>query len=1211
MHLRRIELQGFKTFYRRTVIDLPKGVTAVVGPNGSGKSNLSDAIRWALGEQSMRPLRIRRAEDVIFGGTDSRSRTGMAEVLLVFDNSDSWLPTPYAEVVIGRRLFRSGESEYSLNGSRVRLRDIVDLMSAGGLGSGGASIVSQGHVDATLSQRPEERRSFLEEVAGIGRFQARRDQAEQRLIATRRNLDRLRDLVAEIEPGLETLRRQAEVAEHGRELELEFQEARVSLARHRLDVIGDQITEAESREQVVAKRMAEFSVTSAADLNRQASEADLDVQTQNAEVGTCRIEEGSSLDTLRELEARQQRLRERLVNLTARAEDISERSDALNGRQASIESDEAQDRAALAELTPRVGQRAQRLMHVNELFAAARAAADRRNVRADELAELQACRAMLRDREERIERDCGGIRESRADMVKHHEVATSEAEQARAAVTAEQARVTHAAKEERDAEARASDTESEVRRLAQERITTERALAGHSARLDALDAERHSLLSVDSANGALGSAGGDDISHVDGVLGKVRVLLPQTPMHNAHLLELALPGLLDDWIIGTADDSAAAGAAAGDIKLTSIGLRPLESPGAPVVSKKLREHPDVLGSLDRYVDVNDDRLAKILRRIAVVLDLDAALRVRAACAGLTLPPIVALTGASVDAAGAIHIGHVEPMANHAAVRLQDIERLVDQATEGKLAAEGAVAQAAALAQIASTRAEQGRELRTERTAEHTQARELLTTAVGGSERASGRLATASERQAEAANRLASLQDELENISDERKAVELALSDVQVDGCGDDVVSDLSAIEHEHATLTADERADEARIAELRAQSDARSAHARHMENEQSHVAALTAEVEESIASTRSESNAVDSEVGRAVTTVDEARNAARDAELAMVETRLTAQRLHMQAAQRAEEERRAAEDLNAAQRETERLAERLGDLKRVAREDLGVGDLTPCRLDEPAGRVERRIAELRRDLAELGPLNPLAPDAYRTQRARVDGAREQIEDLEGAEENLRTLAARLQRELHSQFVTTFEDINTQFGRLFQEMFEGGSAAMTLTSPDDVETTGVEFHVRLPGKRQQEMAALSGGERSLVSTALIMALLHVRKSPFCVLDEVDAALDDANVERFCRQLNRLGSQSQMLVITHNAITVESAAAIYGVTMSEEGVSDLLSLSMGGAPTKSLRSPKGGSGNDPAYSPNGASGHNGAHGASATNHRARTTRVETTT
>jgi len=319
----------------------------------------------------------------------------------------------------------------------------------------------------------------------------------------------------------------------------------------------------------------------------------------------------------------------------------------------------------------------------------------------------------------------------------------------------------------------------------------------------------------------------------------------------------------------------------------------------------------------------------------------------------------------------------------------------------------------------------------------------------------------------------------------------------------------------------------------------------------------------------------------------------------------------MQATQRTEEERRVADDLNAAQRETERLAERLAELQRVAGEELGLDNLIPKRLSEPQGRVERRVAELRRDLAELGPLNPLAPEAYREQQARVDDAHEQIADLEGAQENLQELASRLQRDLHEQFVSTFTAINSHFARLFHEIFGGGSATMVLTSPDDVETTGIEFHVQLPGKRKQELAALSGGERALVSTALIMALLQVRESPFCVLDEVDAALDDTNVERFCQQLHRLANRSQMLVISHNPITVESAAAIYGVTMSEEGVSELLSMSMDGVATNGVYGRNGSNGHSQSNGRNGSNGHSGSNGRNGSEDQSRTAEVMSAT
>ena len=488
------------------------------------------------------------------------------------------------------------------------------------------------------------------------------------------------------------------------------------------------------------------------------------------------------------------------------------------------------------------------------------------------------------------------------------------------------------------------------------------------------------------------------------------------------------------------------------------------------------------------------------------------------------------------------------------------------------------------------------------------AREHLTAAVGTNERAVARSAAVIEQRADATRRLESLQEELGRITGERGDADRALRELPGERPTEtEEPRDFAELEHEHSGATADQRSDEAKLSELRARHEARTTQLRPIEAEHEKVVGLVAAVEISQASTTLEASGIAARFADATGATDAARLAARDAELGFLETRLSAQRLQMQATQRTEEERRVADDLNAAQRETERLSERLSELQRVASEELGLDNLPPQRLSEPQGRVERRVADLRRDLAELGPLNPLAPETYREQQARVDDTHKQIADLEGAQENLQELASRLQQELHEQFVSTFTAINSHFARLFHEIFGGGSATMVLTSPDDVETTGIEFHVQLPGKRKQELAALSGGERALVSTALIMALLQVRESPFCVLDEVDAALDDTNVERFCQQLHRLANRSQMLVISHNPITVESAEAIYGVTMREEGVSELLSMSMDGVATNGMYGRNGSNGHSQSNGRNGSNGHSRSNGRNGSDVQSRTAEV----
>jgi len=1160
VHLRRIELQGFKTFSRRTVVELPHGVTAVVGPNGSGKSNLADAIRWALGEQTLRTLRVRRSEEMIFGGTASRPRTGMAEVLLVFDNADAWLPTPYAEVVIGRRLFRSGESEYTLNGARVRLRDIVDLMSAGGIGAGGASIVSQGQIDATLRQRPEERRSFLEEVAGIGRFQARRDQAERRLTGTRRNLERLRDLVAEIEPGLETLRRQAEIAEHGRELEAELRAARIALLRHRLDAVGRQIAEAEEREQTVARRMAALTATPAAELRRQASAADLDAQSHDAELRRRREDETAAAGALGALEARQHQLRERLVHLEARAADVPARDQALGARQAALEAESTQEDRTHQDLAQRVESRAGRLERLAAALADARAAADARHAQASKLAELTARDAMVRERADQLTKEQSGLAGEQASLAHAQQAADQEAAASTQQVAAARRRVEQAAADDQSAEAEAGAAHAAQQARANDLAAAERLLADRAGRLDTLHAERRALLTARASQREAGPTDAVLRERVPGVLGRLRELLPDALTRHEPLLEAALSDALNDWMIRDRADLSAAVAAIRALDLAPARLRLVEASGAPEVSDAVRADSDVLGSLDAYVNVGDGRLRRLLRRIVVVDDLDAALRVRAAhAADGPMPMIVALAGAAIDADGTIRLGATEATADPIAERLESLGEAIAQAGQDRDQSARALESASEAARTAMARADAARESRAERTAAHAAAREALTVAAVATERISARATTLAERRAHAAARLTALDAELNRLAEERADVARARDALPAESSPDARgPADLADLEREHAAAAADQRADTARVVELRARRLTRVTLLQELTAEREQVTALADEIAATRATARREFDATCAELDAAVAAAEAAREASRAAERQLLEFRLTAQRLHLQAAQRADEERRVGDDLTAAQRETERLAERQAELSRAARDDLGLADLTPKRLDEPLGRVERRAADLRRDLAELGPLNPLAPEAYREQRARVDDARSQIADLEGAEANLRALTARLQRELHSQFVTTFDEINAHFSRLFRELFGGGSATMVLTTPNDVETTGVEFHVKLPGRRKQELAVLSGGERALVAAALIMALLHVRQSPFCVLDEVDAALDDANVARFCRQLHKLADRSQLLVITHNAITVESAAAIYGVTMHEDGVSDLLSL-----------------------------------------------------
>ena len=1166
MYLRRIELQGFKTFPRRTVLELPPGMTAIVGPNGAGKSNLGDAIRWALGEQSPRMLRIRKADEVIFAGTESRARTGMAEVLLTFDNADGWLPTEFDEVVIGRRLFRSGDSEYTLNGSRVRLRDIVDLMSAGGAGNSGHSIINQGQVDATLQHRPEERRAFVEEVAGVARFYARRDQARRRLDATRRNLERLRDLVAEIEPRLDTLRLQAEVAERGLELQDELRGSQDTVARHRLFVVSQKLDEAEAREQEAAGAMAAISAEPVERLRQRAAEAELRTKDLESSVMALRAGVEALRDRAAELAGRRRLLHERHANLAARHEDAQRRLATLTDQAEALRQQAQTTVDVLGELQERIDVGQARRERLIALVAPERAHARERESQRAALEEARDALAALRERQRQVEAEHERLN-AELDQI----VDDTRAQRARADAAAG---VADRAAKDADAAAEAFDASSAARQTAeQEQDRAQEALSAASQAGSRLVERVDSMRDEQAALGRLQEQTGtpDRVYHalhsspaggaLQGRLGETFAELEP----DARLLLLAAFGsALDDVLIRDANDAPEAGRAVAELALGRIRLRPARGLlGWPYEPEAPPPKGDgILGTLADLVGVKPTAppvVERLLHGVLVVEDLATALRIRAGRREISSYLLVTMQGEAIDPDGTIRVGTPGGGMADVAVRFEHLAKEIERAERELGTARDRMGKLEAVLVAAKAAREAAGAALTERKNAHLRTHVTAAEAMRQHQRLDARAAAAAERQQ-------AVRERLHELAGARSSVrsELAEAEARVDrlrqrveaadasnGGAAPPEAELVAVE---AALTADrERHDE-----LRAQQAARDLALGSLD------AQVTAERErgemqaQAQAQAEREGGEVERETGAISTRLEQSRGELQQGEADLIESRLEAQRLQLQTNQCEWEQRKAQTDLDAAQAATERLAERRGELRRYAREELGTDDLRPARADVPVSRLERRVGELRRMLETLGPVNPLAPAEYRDETTRVEEAKRQIADLDGAEAKLRALATDLQRQLQAEFMTTFEAVNEAFGRLFREMFDGGEARMELTAPGDMETTGVEILVRAPGKRQQELAALSGGERALVSTALILAVMHVRPSPFCVLDEVDAALDEANIARFCAQIDVLCTRTQFIVITHNPITIQAAATIYGVSMEESGVSRLLSL-----------------------------------------------------
>jgi len=1171
MYLRRIKLQGFKTFPRRTTLEFLPGVTAIVGPNGAGKSNLSDAIRWAMGEQTPRLLRIRRAEDVIFGGSESRARTGMADVRLTFDNASDWLPTEFGEVVIGRRLFRTGASEYTINGARVRLRDVLDLMSAGAASHGGHSVINQGQVDQMLQQRPEDRRAFLEEAAGVARFYARRDQAWRRLTETRRNLQRLHDLAAEIESRLDTLRQQAQVAERGADLQRELRDGQTTLARHRLFAVSRQLEAAEEREQAATEQLAALLAEPAEELRRQAAQASLRSGELELELAAARNQLEQAQREAAERAAQRVRLVEQQRHLDSRHADLSARSASLATRAEALVEEASVAEQSLAELDAHMSQIQPERQRLLGTLAPERERRRQVQTLSIQLASARDRRTALRERQRHLSRERERLK---AEVARLQDQATAAGESAaagrKAAEAAQHVAEAAAATLDRTSEARRAAVEA-ARAAQQAQAQAQADLRAGATGSTALQRELAALQEAQAQAGGTDEALQALQARAPGtVIGRLRDRMRPRSPEAARLLEAAFEGALDTMLVARPTDGTALRTAGRDLRLGRLRWRPAAGfRGWPYEGDAVNEAPTGLrGTLADLVETagpDGDLVWRLLSRVLVAENLDAALRARQVRGDLANHQIVTLDGDSIDIDGTVRLSPHDAAGRDIEKRISSAQQALDEARRQQPDLQQAAQVADATLRHADAALRIAEADSAAAASAHQQAHAATTATDRRHQRVDAEARAITARQQDARQLLAGIEDRLEALTprmaeseDEvtRLSEELDQSGANATGAAE-AEAQLAALE---AALSVNER----RAADLRTQAALRSRAAAQAGAEAEALERERLDAERS----RTAATAALSEIDVVAESADAPdADLVRQLESAALEARLELQRLQMQTDVRAQEQARAEGEVAATQRETERLVERRAEIRAQARDDLDIDHLQAEKARTPIGQIERRTAELRRMLDRLGPVNPLAPAEYEHERTRVEDARRQIADLEGAEANLQTLARDLQQQLHAEFMTTFETMNEAFTSTFTDLFGGGEAHMVLTSPNDIEQTGVDFSIRMPGKRPQQLAALSGGERALVAAALILALLKIRPPPFCILDEVDAALDDQNVMRFCRQVLTLSERTQILLITHNAVTVEAASTVYGVTMREDGISELLSLRLDGAATAS--------------------------------------------
>ena len=1176
MYLSKLELQGFKSFADDTTLTFDPGVTTIVGPNGCGKSNIVDAIRWVIGEQRPTVLRSEKMENLIFNGTADRRPLGMAEVELTIENTDGVLPTEYAEVTIGRRLFRDGTSEYLMNGTTCRLKDITDLFMDTGMAADAYSVIELKMVDELVSGSTEDRRRMFEEAAGITRYKMRRRQALRKLDSTQSDLERIRDLTDEVSTQVERLERQAEKAQRYQEAETELRRLELLLAQveydrlteRRADLNEQEADHAEKAEvladdeeatEVRLQRLRE-TLAEQEDTLQERREA---LQEHRARVRELEAEQRLQRERLTraredrdEAEQAQQEARERRAELTDEVERLESALEqarpALDEAETAL--DDARDerdaaKAAAGELRETVRQHREAAEEAEDEHAERRRALDQRTNRQELLEEEQRrARTQFDDLAEKIDALDARIDEAEADR----EAAAADLEEARSALA--------------DATAERTDRQDALEAAREELRERER-------RLDAAEAE------VELLEGLVGSydefsdpvqflAGEDlfdDLYTVADVLGcddDVRVAL-----------DAALGDLASCVVVPTVEEARAAvdrlrEADEGQTSFLVLDRLPDTPPSAssPEDAVPLREAV-------RTMDPAYEPLADVLLHDCYLVDTldEAEALAESAQAPAGSARIFARTGEWVDARGVLRGGSRQEDVSPAASRLgrrEQLQRAREQHATLQAACEeqeSAVEEAeAALDEIDL--------------AAHESAVEDAESALAEAEQRLERLRyereSTEERRAELRERLDEIEEELADhesrVQDLQEKVEAAEATVaqrrQERAEAEDALAaaeerereavdafseaQVAAVEARNRVENLEQDLERAReqIDELDRQTGERTATLEDLEVTIEEALDTQAELDEQIEAVREERESHDQSVAAAEEALQETKS-----EIEEVESRLRTIRREREAA--LEQKNEAAVGLTKVETRTQDLLESMkADFDRDLAEDpVSVPD------DFDEGEAQSEVKSLRGTLNAFGDVNPLALEEYEEERERLDFLQEQKTDLEEAEDTLLDTIQEINAKASERFMETFDEIKESFGTIFTELFgEGASAKLQLEDPDDPIDSAIEIVAKPRGKRPVTLDQLSSGEKALTATALLFSIYLVKPSPFCVLDEVDAPLDDANVERFMDLVRRFEDDTQFILVTHNQRTMDLSDRMYGVTMEEQGVSKLVGV-----------------------------------------------------
>ena len=1179
MYLKALEIQGFKSFPDKTVLNFGESITAIVGPNGSGKSNISDAICWVMGEQSARSLRGDKMEDVIFGGTEKRGPVGFAQVTLVLDNGEGMFPAiDSSEVMVTRRYYRSGESEYYINKQSVRLKDVNELFMDTGLGREGYSIVGQGRIDEILSARSADRREIFEEAAGISKFRHRKEESERRLQRTQENLVRINDKIGELELQVNPLREQAETARRFLLLRDEQRTLEISLWMERLE----ELRTAKNRLQ------AEY----AAARNRQnEAQSQLDALYEENDRFSLRMQENdtSQEQTRQEMDLLTSRARDQQSALELLRTNIRNRQDAIAELEAELERQDSRRQDAQAE----IGAQERRLedldcqiagleAELEELLEKARAAADSAGAAGSEISALQAREALAADAAAKGREHLAALGSAQEQMAARQEAVEQE-------LSTIQAQLEDARKGVRTAR-RAVDAQEDAAAAAN-------IIQGHTLRMEGrekreqdaanalmkltmeqnnLDSRIRMLAEMEKEYEGFSKAvklvmQAAEKGSLRGVHGPVASLMKADGKY-AVALETALGAGMQNIVVDREEDAKGAiqflkqrdGGRATFLPLTAIR-------GDELRERGVEQEPgfvDVASRLIRCQERYGAIFKNLLGRTVVVEDLDCGIAMARKYQNRFR--IVTLDGQVINRGGSMTGGSVSRSAGVLS-RANELAALKDR-------------QAALADRLSAAQREKDEAAR-----ELSAARYDLQVAEGQRRAAEDAVLKGQGEVRQCEVLLEGVRANAENLEGEQEALEQRLTDNLLQQ--QTVRQEIEAREAEAASLRESAREKLAgqtdlqaysnqlggemsqrkeQLAGLRAQRTAGAEALERMEQTRRDLAGDREQRLARMAAYREEIASGEAETARRTEESASLRLQAQERQEALKSLQDARLRLEQERTAMGQRLKESNDALLEAEREAGRLEQKLNtggmEEKQILDKlwenyELSHSAAMEQRVElESAAKAARRVTELKREISGLGTVNVGAIEEFQRVNERYTYLTGQRDDVEQAKGELEGIIEAITKEMTAIFAQQFELIAASFRETYLQLFGGGRATLELEDPSDVLNCGIEIKVQPPGKTLKTLSLLSGGEKAFVAIALYFAILKVHPTPFFVMDEVEAALDEANVVRVARYMRSISDKTQFIVITHRRGTMEEADVLYGVTMQEKGVSRMLAINM---------------------------------------------------